>query len=40
MWNMMSLDGFFEGPQSWSIDWLTGSFPEELESYEPSSGGS
>lgn len=33
MWNMMSLDGFFEGPQSWSIDWFAGSFDEELQSF-------
>jgi hypothetical protein len=21
MWNMVTLDGFFEGPKSWEIDW-------------------
>jgi hypothetical protein len=21
MWNLVTLDGFFEGPKSWEIDW-------------------
>jgi len=21
MWNMVTLDGFFEGPRSWDLDW-------------------
>jgi hypothetical protein len=22
MWNLLTLDGFFEGVESWSLDWL------------------
>lgn len=21
MWNLMTLDGFFDGPESWRLDW-------------------
>ncbi len=31
MWNLVSLDGFFEGPKSWEIDWHEYSWGEELE---------
>jgi dihydrofolate reductase len=31
MWNMMTLDGFFEGPKSWDIDWHEYVWGEELE---------
>ncbi len=31
MWNMMTLDGFFEGPTSWEIDWHEYVWGEELE---------
>jgi dihydrofolate reductase len=33
MWNMMSLDGFFDGAQPWSIDWFGSVFDEELERF-------
>jgi len=33
MWNMLSLDGYFEGPQSWSIDWFQIVFDDQLESF-------
>jgi hypothetical protein len=31
LWNMMTLDGFFEGPKSWDIDWHEYVWGEELE---------
>jgi len=31
MWNMVTLDGFFEGPKSWEIDWHEYVWGEELE---------
>jgi len=31
MWNMMTLDGFFEGAKSWDIDWHEYVWGEELE---------
>jgi dihydrofolate reductase len=31
MWNHVTLDGFFEGPKSWEIDWLQSAFDDELE---------
>ena len=31
MWNMLTLDGFFEGPKSWEIDWHEYVWGEELE---------
>lgn len=31
MWNMVTLDGFFEGPESWDIGWLEHVWGEELE---------
>jgi len=31
MWNLLTLDGFFEGPKSWDIDWLESVWGEELE---------
>lgn len=33
MWNMMSLDGFFEGPKKWEIDWFEYVWGEELEQF-------
>ncbi len=30
MWNMMTLDGFFEGPKPWDIDWHEVGWGEEL----------
>lgn len=31
MWNMVTLDGFFEGLKSWDIDWHNDVWGEELE---------
>ena len=31
MWNMVTLEGFFEGPKSWDIDWHNYAWGEELE---------
>ncbi len=31
MWNMVTLDGCFEGPKSWDIDWHEYAWGEELE---------
>lgn len=31
MWNLMTLDGFFEGPRSWDLDWHQLVWGEELE---------
>lgn len=31
MWNMISLDGFFEGAKSWDLDWHEYVWGEELE---------
>jgi len=31
MWNMVTLDGFFEGPKPWDIDWHEYVWGEELE---------
>ena len=31
MWNMVTLDGYFEGPKSWDIDWHEYVWGEELE---------
>jgi dihydrofolate reductase len=31
MWNMVTLDGFFEGPKSWEIEWHEYVWGEELE---------
>src|SRR5437899_6585972 len=33
MWNLVTLDGFFEGPKSWDIDWHDTIWGEELEKY-------
>src|SRR2546428_12224157 len=33
MWNLVTLDGFFEGPKSWEIDWHDTVWGEELEQY-------
>jgi dihydrofolate reductase len=32
-WNMLSLDGYFEGAQSWDVEWFQGFFNEELEKF-------
>jgi dihydrofolate reductase len=33
MWNMVSLDGCFEGAKSWEIDWFQSVFGGELEAF-------
>ena len=33
MWNMVTLDGFFEGKESWEIDWHEYVWGEELERF-------
>jgi len=33
MWNLMTLDGFFEGPKSWDLDWHDTVWGEEMERY-------
>lgn len=33
MWNLVTLDGFFEGPKSWEIDWHNYVWGDELERY-------
>lgn len=33
MWNVMTLDGFFEGRKSWEIDWHDYAWGEELERF-------
>ena len=32
-WNMVSLDGYFEGAMSWEIDWFQPLFNDELKSF-------
>lgn len=32
-WNMVTLDGFFEGPKSWDIDWHEYVWGDELEQF-------
>jgi dihydrofolate reductase len=31
MWNLVTLDGFFEGPKSWDLDWHQYAWGDELE---------
>jgi dihydrofolate reductase len=31
VWNLVTLDGFFEGPRSWDIDWHESVWGDELE---------
>ncbi len=33
MWNLISLDGFFEGTEPWSLDWFQSLFDGELEQH-------
>jgi hypothetical protein len=33
VWNMMTLDGYFEGPKPWEIDWHEYVWGEELERF-------
>jgi dihydrofolate reductase len=33
MWNMVTLDGFFEGAKSWEIDWHDYAWGDELEQF-------
>lgn len=32
-WNLITLDGFFEGEMSWDLDWLHSAFDDELEAF-------
>jgi dihydrofolate reductase len=32
-WNMLSLDGYFEGARSWDVEWFHGFFGTELEKF-------
>lgn len=32
-WNMLSLDGYFEGAKNWDVEWFQGFFSEELENF-------
>jgi dihydrofolate reductase len=32
-WNVITLDGFFEGEKSWDLDWLHSGFNGELEAF-------
>ena len=31
MWNLVTLEGFFEGPKKWDLDWLEYVWGDELE---------
>ncbi|MGA7343313.1 MAG: dihydrofolate reductase family protein [Terracidiphilus sp.] len=33
MWNMLSLDGYFEGEKSWDVEWFHPFFNKELEAF-------
>ena len=33
MWNLMTLDGYFEGPEPWDLDWHNEVWGEELERF-------
>jgi dihydrofolate reductase len=33
MWNMMTLDGFFEGPKSWDLDWHNDVWGEDMNKF-------
>ncbi len=33
MWNLVTLDGFFEGPKSWELDWHDSVWGDEMEQY-------
>jgi dihydrofolate reductase len=33
LWNMLSLDGFFEGAKSWDVEWFQSFFDKELEQF-------
>lgn len=33
MWNLVTLDGLFEGPNPWALDWLEDVWGEELERF-------
>lgn len=40
VWNLMTLDGFFEGPSSWDLDWHNDVWGEELERFSLEQGAS
>lgn len=33
LWNMLSLDGYFEGATSWDVGWFQSFFSKELEDF-------
>jgi dihydrofolate reductase len=33
MWNLLTLDGCFDGAQPWQLDWHTAAWGEELEQF-------
>jgi dihydrofolate reductase len=36
MWNLVTLDGFFEGPDKWSLDWHDVAWGDELKEFSVS----
>lgn len=38
MWNMMTLEGFFEGPKKWDLDWHEYVWGDELEKFSLEQG--
>jgi dihydrofolate reductase len=38
MWNLVSLDGFFEGPKKWDLDWHEYVWGDELEQWSLEQG--
>jgi len=38
MWNLMSLDGMFEGPQPWDLDWHEYAWGDELKRFSLEQG--
>ncbi len=38
MWNLMTLDGLFEGPQPWDLDWHEYAWGEELKRFSLEQG--
>ncbi len=33
MWNLLTLDGFFEGPANWSLDWIQFASDDDLQRF-------
>ena len=38
MWNLMTLDGRFEGPQPWDLDWHEYAWGDELKRFSLEQG--